>query len=120
MKLLERWKPQFGRDRVQATHKREREFEAAPAAGLHDLQARLNHWSHLWSHDDQSSMPTEAQEIVAKRLSRWMDQCFGQQVQGTLRCKDNQISLASSTPIFTAFLGRRATRELSRRVLQDI
>jgi hypothetical protein len=120
MKLLERWKPQFRRDPVQAAHDRNRGFEAAPAAGLHDLQTRLNHWSHLWSHDGQSGMPTEAQEIVAKRLSRWMDQCFGQHVQGTLRCKDDQISLASSTHIFTAFLGRRATRELSRRVLQDI
>jgi hypothetical protein len=49
-----------------------------------------------------------------------MERCFGQHVQSSLRAKGSQISLASSTPIFTAFLGRRATRELSRRVLQDI
>jgi hypothetical protein len=120
MKLLERWKPRFRRDTVRPSHERDRDFEAAPAAGLHDLQARLNHWSDLWSQEGQSGKPSDAQEIVAKRLTRWMEQCFGRHVQGTLRCNDNQISLASSTPFFTAFLGRRATRELSRRVLQDI
>jgi hypothetical protein len=63
---------------------------------------------------------TEAQELVEARLSRWMERCFGRQVRASLSGEGGQISLASSTPIFTAFLGRRATRELSRRVLQDI
>jgi hypothetical protein len=120
MKLLERWKPQFRKDPVGATRETERNFEAAQTAGLNDLQARLSHWSHLWGQEGESALQTEAQELVAKRLSGWMERCFGQHVQGTLRSKGGQISLASSTPIFTAFLGRRATRELSRRVLQDI
>jgi hypothetical protein len=95
-------------------------FEAASASGLDDLQARLNHWTDLWTIDNDSSARTEAQQLVAERLGRWMDRCFGQHVQSSVRGKGSPISLASSTPIFTAFLGRRATRELSRRVLQDI
>jgi len=105
---------------IRATRKMESEFEAATATGLSDLQARLNHWSHLWGQEGDSALKSEAEELVAKRLSRWMERCFGKHVQGTLRSDGNRISLASSTPIFTAFLGRRATRELSRRVLQDI
>lgn len=120
MKLLDRWKPQFRSDLIQASSELESDFEVAPATGLTDLQARLNHWSHLWGEDSESNLQTEAQKLVAERLSKWMERCFGQHVQGTLRARGNPISLASSTPIFTAFLGRRATRELSRRVLQDI
>jgi hypothetical protein len=74
----------------------------------------------LWAHENESAIGTEAQQLVAERLSHWMDRCFGQHVQSSLRNKGKPMSLASSTPIFTAFLGRRATRELSRRVLQDI
>jgi hypothetical protein len=95
-------------------------FEAAPASGLNDLQARLNHWSHLWTQENDSTLHTEAQQLVAERLGRWMERCFGRHLETSLRGKGAPISLASSTPIFTAFLGRRATRELSRRVLQDI
>jgi hypothetical protein len=95
-------------------------FEAAPASGLDDLQTRLNQWSHLWTQESESASRTEAQQLVAERLASWMERCFGQRMQSSLRGKENQISLASSTPVFNAFLGRRATRELSRRVLQDI
>jgi hypothetical protein len=95
-------------------------FEAAPASGLDDLQARLNHWSHLWTQESDSTLHTEAQQLVAERLAGWMERCFGRHLESSLRGKGSPISLASSTPIFTAFLGRRATRELSRRVLQDI
>jgi hypothetical protein len=96
------------------------QLEAAPASGLDDLQARLSRWGHLWSAEQESSANSEAQQLVAERLIRWMERCFGQHVPGSLRGKGKGISLASSTPIFTAFLGRRATRELSRRVLEDI
>jgi hypothetical protein len=120
MKLLERWKPRFWNDPLESIRETESGPEGATAAGLNDLQARLNHWSHLWGQEGEPALPSEAQELVARRLSRWMERCFGQHAQGTLRSEGNRISLASSTPIFTAFLGRRATRELSRRVLQDI
>ena len=120
MNLPGRWHPRFWRRALPTDVGREVHVEAAPASGLDDLQKRLSHWSYLWTHEDASEGRTEAQQLVAERLARWMERCFGQQVQSSLRGKGSQISLASSTPIFTAFLGRRATRELSRRVLQDI
>jgi hypothetical protein len=120
MNLLGRWNPKFWRRELPAAPGGDVCFEAASASGLDDLQARLNHWTELWSQDSDSAGRTEAQKLVAERLGRWMDRCFGQHVQSSVRGKDSPISMASSTPIFTAFLGRRATRELSRRVLQDI
>ena len=114
------WSPRFWRHKLPAAHEGSKEFAAAPAAGLKVLQSRLNRWSTLWAHEQDSEVHSEVQQLVAERLTRWMEHCFGQHVQGALRRSDNPISLASSTPIFTAFLGRRATRELSRRVLQDI
>jgi hypothetical protein len=120
MNLLGKWHPRFGRREFPAAPGGDMRIEAVPASGLDDLQTRLNHWSHLWTQDNESAAHTEAQQLVAERLARWMERCFGRHVQSSLRGKGSQISLASSTPIFTAFLGRRATRELSRRVLQDI
>jgi hypothetical protein len=120
MNLLGNWHPKFWRRTLLAASGKEVHCAAAPASGLDDLQTRLIHWSHLWSHDSDAGTRTEAQDLVAKRLSHWMERCLGQRVQSSLSGKGGQISLASSTPIFTAFLGRRATRELSRRVLQDI
>jgi len=120
MNLPARWSPRFWSPKLPAVHERSTEFAAAPAAGLNDLQTRLNRWSNLWTSEHDSEVHSEAQQLVAERLTQWMECCLGQHVQGALRRNDNPISLASSTPIFTAFLGRRATRELSRRVLQDI
>jgi hypothetical protein len=91
-----------------------------PASGLDDLQMRLNHWGHLWSAENESPTCSAAQQLIAERLTHWIQRCFGQHVPGSLRAKGDLISLATSTPILTAFLGRRATRELSRRVLRDI
>ncbi|MDR3773786.1 MAG: hypothetical protein P4L26_10590 [Terracidiphilus sp.] len=120
MNLPGKWRPRLWRRKLPAAAVGEAPFEGAAASGLHDLQTRLNHWSHLWNQQNESAARTEAQQVVAERLARWMERCFGQHVQSSLRAKGSQISLASSTPMFTAFLGRRATRELSRRVLQDI
>jgi hypothetical protein len=120
MKLLGKWHPGLWGRKLPVAPSEAVEFAAAPESGLDNLQARLNHWSHLWTQESDSAVPTDAQNLVAERLARWMERCFGQHVQTSLRDKGSQISLVSSTPIFTAFLGRRATRELSRRVLQDI
>jgi hypothetical protein len=120
MNLPANWNLRFWRHKLPAVHEQSTEFAAAPAAGLKDLHTRLNRWSNLWAYEHDSEVHSEAQRLVAERLTRWMECCLGQHVQGALRGNDHPISLASSTPIFTAFLGRRATRELSRRVLQDI
>jgi hypothetical protein len=120
MNLLGRWNPRFPRRKLPDAPGTDVYFETAPPSGLDTLQTRLDDWSLLWAHESESTVRSAAQQLVAERLSRWMERCFGQHVQNSLRGKGRQISLASSTPIFTAFLGRRATRELSRRVLQDI
>ncbi len=92
-----------------------------PVAGpaIDDLRQRLNHWSNLWSPESDAA-GTEAHRVISARLSGWLERCFGRHVAGSMRERESRVSLASSTPIFTAFLGRRATRELSRRVLQDM
>jgi hypothetical protein len=95
-------------------------IEAVLASGLDDLRARLNHWGHLWSAKNEPNDRTYAQQLVAERLTRWLERCFGQHAPRSLCGKSDHISLASSMPVLTAFLGRRATRELSRRILQDI
>jgi hypothetical protein len=120
MKLLGRWHPRLWTRTPPAAPGSNLRFEAAATSGLEDLQARLNHWSDLWTRGNESAIRSDAQKLVAERLAKWMERCFGQHVQSSLRSRGGQISLASSTPIFTAFLGRRATRELSRRVLQDL
>jgi hypothetical protein len=48
----------------------------AAASGLADLQARLSHWSRIWSVDGGSS-PSEAQRVLAERLCGWIECCFG-------------------------------------------
>jgi hypothetical protein len=120
MKLLGRWHPRSWRRKPAAAPGSDMYFEAAASSRLDDLQARLNHWSDLWTKGSDSAMRSEAQRLVAERLANWMERCFGQHALSSLRGGGSPISLASSTPIFTAFLGRRATRELSRRVLQDL
>jgi hypothetical protein len=120
MKLLGRWHPKLWRRKPAAAPGIGVNFDAAATSGLDDLEARLNHWSDLWTRGNESAIRSDAQKLVAERLAKWMEHCFGQHAQSSLRGTGNPISLASSTPIFTAFLGRRATRELSRRVLQDL
>jgi hypothetical protein len=80
---------------------------------------RLSHWGNLWSVENESA-GTDAQQVVTARLTCWMQRCFGHRLPGALHGQGDPISLASSMPILTAFLGRRATRELSRRILRDI
>ena len=120
MSVPGKWDSKLWRRESSASAGAEVAFAAVPASGLDDLQTRLNRWSHLWGHEGEGGAGSEAQRVVSERLSRWMERCFGQHMQSRVRGKGSLISLASSTPVLTAFLGRRATRELSRRILQDI
>jgi hypothetical protein len=95
-------------------------LEPASASGLNDLTERLNRWGRLWSPGEDESEHTRAQRIVTRRLTGWMERCFGEHMPASLNGSGDPISLASSMPVLTAFLGRRATRELSRRVLRDV
>ena len=94
--------------------------EPALTSGLNDLTERLNRWGRLWSPGEDEADQTQAQRVVAGRLANWMKRCFGEHMPDSLNGAGDPISLASSMPVLTAFLGRRATRELSRRVLHDV
>jgi hypothetical protein len=120
MNLFGQWAPRFWKHNLQAAPERDEQVEAVPPFGLDALQTRLTRWSRVWAPERGSEAQTEAERLVEERLARWLERCFGHDIQNSLRSKGEQISLASSTPIFIAFLGRRATRELSRRVLRDI
>lgn len=89
-------------------------------AGLEELSARLHSWSSLWGEHPEGGPASDERHVVRERLVGWLGRCFGPKMPEALQQEGNGISLASSTPIFTAFLGRRATRELSRRVLRDL
>jgi hypothetical protein len=120
MNLFGEWASSFWKHNLPAAPGSVERLEAVPAPGLDALQTRLARWSRVWAPEGGSEAQTAAERLVEERLARWLERCFGQDVQNSLRNKGEQISLASSTPIFTAFLGRRATRELSRRVLRDV
>lgn len=124
MKVFPGWNPLLWRRRRSAGVAEDFCVEGAPASGLEDLQTRLNQWSRLWTadseQDSEQENSVEARQLVAERLGHWLERCFGRHVSNSLLSRSGRISLASATPIFTAFLGRRATRELSRHVLQDV
>ena len=119
MKLTSLFNRAFWKDKHKAALA-DPPFEPASGPGLDALEMRLNHWGSLWSAKSESAAPTDAQLLVAARLTRWIEHCFGQHLPSALNGDGDPISLASSMPILTAFLGRRATRELSRRVLRDL
>jgi hypothetical protein len=120
MKLTSFFDRGFWKGKHKAALAEEPPFEPASGPGLDALEMRLNHWGSLWSTESESTTRTDAQLLVAARLTRWMEHCFGQHLPSALKVEGDPISLASSMPILTAFLGRRATRELSRRVLRDL
>ena len=91
----------------------------ASPSGLNELVERLDRWGNLWSPGKETSDHSSAQELITRRLIGWMEHCFGEHMP-TYLYEGDPISLASSIPVLTAFMGRRATRELSRRVLQDL
>jgi hypothetical protein len=77
-------------------------------------------WSHVWFGVSGSCAPGEEHLLVRQRLLSWLERCIGRNARRILAVRVEDISLASSAPLLTAFLGRRAMRELSRRVLNDL
>lgn len=87
---------------------------------MDDLSKKMLSWSRLWFGPTGSCAPTEAHKLVRDRLLSWLRLCIGQQASGVMASRGEDVSLATSTPLLTALLGRRAVRELSRRVLNDL
>ena len=90
------------------------------APGIDELSRKMLSWSHLWTGSCGSCALTEKHSMVRERLLSWIRRCIGGQARGVLASRGEDVSLASSAPLLTAFLGRRAMRELSRRVLNDL
>lgn len=87
--------------------------------GIDDLSQKMLSWSRLWF-GSGSCAPSEEHYLVRERLLSWVERCIGRQARGVLTSRGEDVSLARSTPLLTAFLGRRAMVELSRRVLDDL
>ena len=79
------------------------------------LSRQLSSWGKLWPGD-----PGSQHSVVRERLTAWLERCMGRGVQRLVTSHDGDLTLSTSTPLLAAFLGRRATRELSRQVLRDL
>jgi hypothetical protein len=86
---------------------------------IDELSRKMLSWSHLWFGSSGSCAPTEEHYLVRERLLSWLERCIGRQARAVFTSRVEDVSLATSTPLLTAFLGRRAMLELSRRVLND-
>lgn len=90
------------------------------ACAVDQLSRQLLSWSHLWSGHPEVGEVGSKHHLVRKRLATWLERCIGHRTHGLLTSSAEDLSLAISTPLLTAFLGRRATREFSRQVLRDL
>lgn len=85
---------------------------------LEELSRQLLGWSRLWVGGRGEHV--EGMLLVRERLTAWLARCIGNRAGRLVANRAGDLSLATSTPLLTAFLGRRATRELSRHVLRDL
>lgn len=87
---------------------------------LDELSRKMLSWSRLWFGSSGNSAPAEENCLVRERLLSWLERCIGRQAHEVLKSQREDVSLATYTPLLAALLGRKATRELSRRVLDDL
>ena len=81
---------------------------------LDELSRKMQTWSEAWFGSE-----TANESRVRRRLHFWLKRCLGGQAGAVLTDRTDDLSLAKSAPLLTAFLGRRAMVEVSRRVLND-
>jgi hypothetical protein len=86
---------------------------------IDELSKKMLSWSRLWFGSSENSETTEEHYRVRERLLHWLKRCIGRKAGAVLTCQVENVSLATSTPLLTALIGRRAMLELSRRVLND-
>ena len=85
-----------------------------------ELSRKMLSWSGLWFGSSGGCAITAEHFLVRERLLSWLDRCIGRHARAILSHREEDVSLSTSTPLLTAFLGRRAVVELSRRVLSDL
>ena len=86
---------------------------------IDEISKKMLSWSRLWFGPSENTETTEEHYRVRERLLHWLKLCIGREAGAVLTCQVEHVSLATSTPLLTAFIGRRAMLELSRRVLND-
>lgn len=94
----------------------------APSFGdpaLDELSQKMLSWGRVWFGSPEGAETTAEQHRVRERLLFWVKRCIGGRATALFTSHDEDVSLATSTPLLTALLGRRAMLELSRRVLND-
>lgn len=85
---------------------------------LDELSRKMQAWSEAWF-GCATGHPGLDESRVRQRLLFWLKRCLGGEARTVLANPAEDVSLAKSAPLLTAFLGRRAMVELSRRVLND-
>ena len=97
-------------------------FAARPGEdrAVDELSQKMHSWSQLWFGFSGNLAPSREDYLVRERLLSWLGRCIGRQARTILTSRSEDVSLATSSPLLTAFLGRRAMVELSRRVLSDL
>ena len=85
---------------------------------LDELSRKMQAWGGAWFGSETSDTGIE-QSRVRQRLLFWLKRCIGGDAGAMLADPSEDLSLAKSTPLLSAFLGRRAMVEVSRRVLND-
>jgi hypothetical protein len=95
-------------------------LQSSEDRGADELSRKMLSWSGLWFGSSGTCAITQEHYLVRERLLSWLGRCIGRQACAVLSSRVEDVSLATSTPLLTAFLGRRAMVELSRRVLSDL
>jgi hypothetical protein len=85
-----------------------------------ELSRKMLSWGRLWFGPSGNGAPTGENYLVRERLLSWLERCIGRQARAVFTSRGEDVSLATSTPLLTAFLGRRAMLEVSRHVLNDL
>jgi|SRR5665213_197583 len=93
--------------------------QSAQDPAIDELSQKMLSWSRLWFGSSENSKATEEHYLVRERLLHWLKLCIGREAGAVLTSQVESVSLATSTPLLTALIGRRAMVELSRRVLND-
>ena len=94
--------------------------ESGGDPAIDELSRKMVAWSGLWFGSSEACELSDEHRRVRERLLYWLKRCIGCEASQVVTNYVEDISLATSTPFLTAFLGRRAMLEFSRRVLNDL